>query len=140
MSDKPDNTYVIHDKYGAIQMVLQTDESCLQANLSAGQSYIIYEGVIDWETMYVDTEAKAPASKIELVPDGWPEQGEVGQMIHFAEIPVGTRVIWPDGYVSVETDGELSFETDMAGDYKFVFKSPKHLALEWTVDVAPEPE
>ncbi len=59
----------------------------------------------------------------------------VGQLAYIRNLPVGTSVIWPDGFESVETDGVVECEADYASELRFTLRHPKHLEREVVIHV-----
>lgn len=49
-------------------------------------------------------------------------------------IPSGTSVTWPDGVVTVETDGQVEFSTDTPGSYTFKFELWPYQVKEVTIE------
>jgi hypothetical protein len=60
----------------------------------------------------------------------------LGSAISVTNIPAGTKVRWPDGVVTPEDDGELSFSADVGGDFFFEFRHPIYVSKRVIINVA----
>ncbi len=127
--------YAKADQYGFVTAVLNCDRNTALRNTKESESIHEMQSYVSPDELYLHLETGQLRPKTVWFEPEFPSTGKIDEPIVFQNIPVGTRVIWPDGFYSVETDGELSFDCDMEGEYIFIFNAPEYEEMEWTVHV-----
>jgi hypothetical protein len=56
-------------------------------------------------------------------------------VISIGEVPIGTKVCWPDNVETLEDDYQVDFEVDYPGDYTFILSHPLYLEKKQVVNV-----
>ena len=66
-----------------------------------------------------------------------PNNVKTGSYYAITNVPVGTKVGWPDGEETIETDGNVEFQFDVSGDYIFFFDHGAHFREKVYINVSP---
>lgn len=127
--------FVYYENDGTIRKIFTGPKDEVELNRDEGHSWLEVgsESEIDVVSYYVASgtiREKTPYPKPTYNPEG--TLGEVHVIDHMKG---GTRVLWPDGYESVES-GRLSFETNVGGYWTFILEHPMHFETEVIIHVA----
>jgi len=126
--------YVLYEGSGRIAKHLYCPEDAVEANTEEGQTVLECGPEINATDYYVNTRGRKliPKSQFEL---HYKDTQEVGSLLTIAHVPEGTRVIWPDGEETVETDGIVECELAYVGEYLFEFRHAKFFTTKVTIHV-----
>ena len=127
--------YARVDQYGFVTAVLNSDRTTALRNAREGETIHEMQSYVPPNQLFLHLETGLLRPKRSWFEHGFPSTGKIDEPIVFQNIPAGTRVVWPDGFYSIETDGEISFDCDMEGEYIFIFEAPEYEEMEWTVHV-----
>ena len=76
---------------------------------------------------------------VEQAPDGltqWVEEGVVVEKTPFSltiegsvvsNVPLNTSVLWPDGVITIESDGTVELESNVIGSFSLTFTHASHI-------------
>jgi len=117
------------------------EQTCADKNQYLGHSfevayaYCLGEEQIKTTTHYLNAD-KEPVPKTAfpgfIYTSSVDASGEFTGVI--TGIPVDTRVTWPDGEVTTETDGEVSFTSNVEQVFTFIFHHCHYLEEELEVE------
>jgi len=123
---------VIYDGSQIVGYLGGASEEGIRANVGPGQDYILVDDVVNPDEFYMLKRKLTPKSQFEL---HYKDTQEVGSLLTIAHVPEGTRVIWPDGEETVETDGIVECELAYVGEYLFEFRHAKFFTTKVTIHV-----
>lgn len=105
----------------------------VKANVSAGEEYLITDAAAEIDNHCIVNNQLKEKSFMDL---SW-EFVAVGQALAIQGIPIDSEVVWPDGYISIETDGQVSTDAPYSGELKFSISHPCYYSEEVIVNVTP---
>lgn len=126
------NIYAVYEADGTLVKAISCSEEEIEMNIDQGQLHMATDVFANYDTQYVSGGAivdKTEFPELNISP------ATLGSIISVTNIPTGTKVRWPDGVVTPEDDGELSFSADVGGDYFFEFRHPMYVAKRVIVNV-----
>lgn len=120
---------------GEIEWYVQAAEEDVLQQTMGDDDYQVYIGKVDGNLYYIDHQTQTPIPKPEF---GMAQPDSIlADMIAEAtitDIPVNTQVTWPDGVITIETDGHVEFSTDTEGSYLFRFELWPYQTKEITIE------
>lgn len=128
------NIYAVYEPDGTIVKVISCAEDEIEMNIDQGQLYMVTDIFANYDAQYVNGSGDI-VDKTEF-PDLTVSPATVGSVISVTNIPVGSKVRWPDNVITPEDDGELSFTANVGGDYSFEFKHPLYVAKRLIINVS----
>ncbi len=111
-----------------------SDENMLQQSM-LGDDFGVYSGQVDGNLYYIDhtSQTVLPRPEFTLTVDTSVIANITDEAV-ITGIPSGTSVTWPDGVVTVETDGQVELSTDTPGLYRFTFELWPYQLKEITIE------
>jgi hypothetical protein len=125
--------YIVYEPDGTIVSSISCSEEEIELNIDQGQLFMTADVFANHDTQYVSNNAIVDKTEF---PELTVSPATIGSLISVTNIPVGSKVRWPDGVVTPEDDGELSFSADVGGDYYFEFRHPMYVAKRVIINVA----
>jgi hypothetical protein len=110
-------------------------EQTLEVNCQQGEEYLVTEDSLSSSTHWI-SEGK-PMPKTDFPEFQYISDVSIGAPIKISRIPLRTTVLWPDGYSSLEQDGELSTTATVAQPMVFTFYNDRYFTQEITINVSP---
>jgi len=129
--------YILYTNTGRIEATGSCAKSMVQAQ-DGVQGLSVLEGEGREETQYVDISTNPPVIKDRLPFPG--KQNKTRILANGLDewivtgLPTGTKVVWPDGVISVINDGSLQFTVDLPGKYTFRIDPFPYLEEEVSVE------
>lgn len=127
------NIYAVYEADGTLVKAISCSEDEIEMNIDQGQLYMATDVFANYDTQYVSGGVivdKTEFPELDISP------ATRGSVISVTNIPTGTKARWPDGIVTPEDDGELSFSADVGGDYLFEFQHPLYVTKRVIINVA----
>lgn len=107
----------------------------LEANCGEGEDYLVTDESVSVAEYWVsDSKLMSITAFPELQ---YVSSVQMGDTIQIKRIPGSTTVVWPDGFISIEQDGELSTIATIAQPMVFSLYNDRHHRLEVTINVTP---
>ena len=126
---------VIYSGEQILRTVSAPTEELIALNCSEDEQYLLTENPVDPEEYWVSVDVltnKFPFSGLQVAL-----QAQIGDTVFIKKIPEGTTIVWPDGFTSVEYDGEISTTAVTAYPMVFCLSHPRFLTEEVTINVSP---
>ena len=127
------NIYAVYEHDGTLIKSICCSEEEIEMNIDQGQLFMTADVFANYDTQYVSNNAIVDKTEF---PELTVSPATIGSLISITNIPTGSKVRWPDGVVTPEDDGELSFTADVGGEYFFEFRHPLYLSKRLTIDVS----
>lgn len=89
--------------------------------IHTGSGQGVIDGHLDPDTEYVVDEDVAARPEMQLSYTATIVADMIDEAV-IGGIPEGAMVFWPDGFVSIETDGQVELSTDTPGQYRFLIQ------------------
>lgn len=127
------NIYAVYEPDGTLIKSICCSEEEIEMNIDQGQLFMTADVFANYDTQYVSNNAIVDKTEF---PELTVSPATIGSLISITNIPTGSKVRWPDGVVTPEDDGELSFTADVGGEYFFEFRHPLYISKRLTIDVS----
>jgi hypothetical protein len=127
------NIYAVYEADGTLVKAISCSEDEIEMNIDQGQLFMTTDVFANYDTQYVSNNTIVDKTEF---PELTVSPATIGSLISITNIPTGSKVRWPDGVVTPEDDGELSFTVDVGGEYFFEFRHPLYLSKRLTIDVS----
>jgi hypothetical protein len=129
--------YVVHNSAGKILWTVEDPAIEELDNVADDYYYIAVLENINPNTYWVDTNNQnsiTPKSEFFSVTEKVDANTSVNT-ITISGVPYGSEVLWPDGEITIETDGSVVCEVTTGGAYRFVLSHTAHFNKEVIVNV-----
>ena len=129
-------TYSVHyEDSGFIISTVTSPINFTPVNVEGINSILVESGEkLTPNTHYVKNGQVLPLQDFPLITQDIQKQ-ETSFLISLSSLPLDTKVIWPDGVVTFESDGLLECELTYPGTYIFYLTHVYYLPIEVIVNV-----